>query len=203
MRWRRETFSCAFEESRPSSRGFLDPGGKDPILIRSLTPPSQAGIALATRIQRCQACDQGFTLIEMVITVAMLATLAAIAIPIYQSYLDRARNTAATSDILVLQLKIQVYVEEEGKPPDSLSDLKWENLDPWGHPYQYLDFADAGPGWKGMARKDRFLVPLNSTYDLYSKGKDGQSKPPLTAKMSQDDIIRANDGAFVGLASMF
>jgi len=44
---------------------------------------------------------------------------------------------------------------------------------------------------------------LNSTYDLYSKGKDGQSKPPLTTKMSQDDILRANDGAFVDLAAMF
>jgi general secretion pathway protein G len=139
----------------------------------------------------------------MVIVVAMLATLAAIAIPIYQSYLDQARNTAAISDVQVLQLKIQVYVEEEGKLPDSLSDLKWGNLDPWGHPYQYLNFANAGPGWKGKARKDKFLVPLNSTYDLYSNGKDGQSKPPLTAKMSHDDIIRANDGAFVGLASMY
>jgi general secretion pathway protein G len=139
----------------------------------------------------------------MVIAVAMLATLAAIAIPIYQSYLDQARNTAAAADISVLQLKIRVYVEEEGKLPDSLSDLKWENLDPWGHPYQYLNFADAGPGWKGKARKDRFLVPLNSTYDLYSNGKDGQSKPPLTVKVSKDDILRANDGAFIGLASMF
>jgi len=38
------------EEPRPSSRGFFDPGGEGPILIRSLTPPSQAGIALALRI---------------------------------------------------------------------------------------------------------------------------------------------------------
>ena len=49
-------------------------------------------------------------------------------------------------------------------------------------------------------RKDRFLVPINSCYDLYSMGKDGQSVPPLTAKASWDDIVRANDGAFVGLA---
>ena len=49
-------------------------------------------------------------------------------------------------------------------------------------------------------RKDRSLVPLNSTYDLYSMGKDGQSQPPLTAKASRDDIIRANDGSFYGIA---
>jgi general secretion pathway protein G len=32
-------------------------------------------------------------------------------------------------------------------------------------------------------------------------GKDGQSSSPLTAKPSRDDIVRANDGRFVGLAS--
>jgi general secretion pathway protein G len=52
----------------------------------------------------------------------------------------------------------------------------------------------------GKVRKDRFLVPINSTYDLYSMGADGRSVGPLTAAMSRDDIIRANDGAYVGLA---
>ena len=50
------------------------------------------------------------------------------------------------------------------------------------------------------ARKDRFLHPLNSTYDLYSVGKDGKTVAALTAKASKDDIIRANDGGFIGLA---
>ena len=44
-------------------------------------------------------------------------------------------------------------------------------------------------------------MPLNSTYDLYSKGKDGASAGPLTAQSSGDDIIRANDGGYIGLAS--
>ncbi len=54
-----------------------------------------------------------------------------------------------------------------------------------------------------MPRKDRFLHPINSDYDLYSMGKDGRTTEALTAKMSHDDIIRANDGGFVGLASQF
>jgi general secretion pathway protein G len=58
-----------------------------------------------------------------------------------------------------------------------------------------------GGGIAGIARKDRFLVPINSTYDLYSVGADGKSTGPLTASISHDDVIRANDGGYVGLAS--
>lgn len=53
------------------------------------------------------------------------------------------------------------------------------------------------------ARKDRKLNPLNSDFDLYSLGKDGLSKPQLTNRDSLDDIVRANDGAFVGLAANY
>lgn len=52
-------------------------------------------------------------------------------------------------------------------------------------------------------RKDRFLVPINSDYDLYSMGKDGESVAPLTAAKSRDDIVRAANGTYVGLAENF
>ena len=63
--------------------------------------------------------------------------------------------------------------------------------------------AGTGNGSAGKPRKDRFLHPINSDYDLYSMGKDGESVEPLTAKKSHDDVIRANDGSFVGLAVEF
>jgi general secretion pathway protein G len=64
------------------------------------------------------------------------------------------------------------------------------------------------PGGGGMpviaeARKDQFLVPINSDYDLYSMGADGQSMPSLNSRVSLDDVIRARDGAYVGLAERF
>lgn len=59
------------------------------------------------------------------------------------------------------------------------------------------------PQVQGLMRRDRNLVPLNSRFDLYSKGKDGQSQAPITARDSWDDIIRANDGSFVGLAANY
>jgi general secretion pathway protein G len=46
-------------------------------------------------------------------------------------------------------------------------------------------------------------VPIKSDNDLWSSGKDGKSVSPLTAKDSRDDILRANNGRFIGLASDF
>jgi general secretion pathway protein G len=89
----------------------------------------------------------------------------------------------------------------EALPPDlaavGLAGLR----DPWGRPYAYLNFA--GIMGVGPMRKDRNLVPINSDYDLYSLGEDGGSVPPLNARASRDDIIRGNDGNYVGLAENY
>jgi general secretion pathway protein G len=61
----------------------------------------------------------------------------------------------------------------------------------------------ANAGIIAECRKDRNLVPINTDYDLYSMGADGKSVPPLTAMASRDDIIRANDGQYIGLASRY
>jgi len=63
--------------------------------------------------------------------------------------------------------------------------------------------SPVGGSYIGQARKDHFLVPLNSDYDLYSVGKDGESRAPLSAPQSADDVIRANDGAYIGLAANY
>ena len=145
---------------------------------------------------------QGFTLIEMVIVVAILLTISAIAIPNFMAAIDQARIARATADIHTLEDEIMLYFTINSKYPDDLSQVGYGAfLDPWGNPYQYLNHTTMKGN--GAARKDRFLVPLNSDYDLYSMGKDGQSLSPLTAKVSQDDIVRAGDGSYVGLASQF
>ena len=60
-----------------------------------------------------------------------------------------------------------------------------------------------GVNGRGSARKDKKLNPLNSDFDLYSVGRDGDSRLPLAVKVSEDDVIRALDGRFVGLARDF
>jgi general secretion pathway protein G len=86
--------------------------------------------------------------------------------------------------------------------PRRLTDIKDADLvDPYGRPYQYQNFSHTAE--KDRRRKDRFLVPLNEDYDLYSMGRDGQSEPPITAPKSHDDIVRANDGMYIGPAWKF
>ena len=146
---------------------------------------------------------RGFTLIELLIVIAMIATLSAIGIPVYATALDRAQVTKAIADIHTFDREIQVYHLFNGRPPATLAAIGRANWrDPYGNPYEYLNIINGGPGL-GKVRKDQSLVPLNADYDLYSKGKDGKSQPPLTAKVSHDDILRANNGGFVGLASEF
>jgi len=137
-----------------------------------------------------------------VIVIAILATIMAMLIPNFMAALDAAKIARAIADIQALETEIDSYQILTGALPITLADIGRDTfLDPWGTPYQYLNFATvSGPG---QMRKDQFLVPINSTYDLYSMGKDRQSVPPLTASVSQDDIIRANDGAYVGVASKY
>ena len=56
---------------------------------------------------------------------------------------------------------------------------------------------------EGKWRKDRFLIPLNTDFDLYSMGKDGITNAPLTAEASWDNVVRANNGGYVGLAHRY
>ena len=146
----------------------------------------------------------GFTMIEMLIVLAMVGTLAAIALPMLRGAVETARVAGAIGDIGALQTDIASFEAGGSGLPNTLADIgRAALLDPWGRPYKYLKFPpDQGGGSpppKG-ARRDRFLVPINSTYDLYSVGKDGESVMALTAKSSMDDIVRANDGGFIGLA---
>jgi general secretion pathway protein G len=65
-----------------------------------------------------------------------------------------------------------------------------------------VNIVAAGPG-NGDCRKDGKPNPLNSDYDLYSMGADGDSMGPLSATASRDDIVRANNGAFIGLGEEY
>jgi general secretion pathway protein G len=52
-------------------------------------------------------------------------------------------------------------------------------------------------------RTDMFGVPINTYFDLYSMGADGQTTLSLSSTQSQDDVIWANDGTYLGLGSNY
>ncbi len=148
--------------------------------------------------------NSGFTLAELMIVLAILVTLAAIANINYSQFIKRAKIARAKAELRTIDKEIAVYWNLKGVLPESLDDLGLgEFKDPWGNNYRYLKILGEGNQIKGKARKDRFLVPVNSDYDLYSMGPDGQSVPPFTARVSRDDIVRANDGKYFGTASGF
>lgn len=145
-----------------------------------------------------------FTLIELLIVLAIIATLMGVGMPLYQNQLERARVMVAISDIKTMQERIKDFLFEERRMPDTLTEVPGsKRLDPWGNPYVYLNIEAGAPGIASQWRSDRFLVPINTDYDLFSKGKDGDSAKSLQRRESWDDIIRANNGTFVGAGSEF
>jgi general secretion pathway protein G len=227
------------------------PSAKQPRVARHPTPE---------RLEH----NGGFTLIELMLAVAIVGILSALAMPNYFAFIEKAKIARTIAELNSLTKELQGFGFSFEQFPDSLAQINRNTqLDPWGNPYQYyrincgaaiigrldnleppasgsaglvlpvsvvpppdetsVSFAvDAGDhqglihltqgggggggppcGGIGGARKDRFLVPINSDFDLYSMGKDGNTFLPLTAPQSHDDIIRANDGGFYGMAAYF
>ena len=144
---------------------------------------------------------RGFTLIELMLIVLLIGILTAVAMPFYRGYKERIRIAQAINEIRIMSAAASNYWNDNHGYPSSLADIgQAGKLDPWGNPYVYYNIDANG---KGHARKDHALNPLNTDFDLYSSGVDGQSKPQITQKDSVDDVIRASNGAYVGLASGF
>ncbi|MGD8277289.1 MAG: prepilin-type N-terminal cleavage/methylation domain-containing protein [Gemmatimonadota bacterium] len=142
----------------------------------------------------------GFTLVELILVIVLLGILSTIAIGRFTKVRQKAQSSRAIAEIRTLMTEIDLFDTVNGHLPVTLGDIGRAGLsDPWGNPYRYLPFT--GGTVPGGARKDKNLVPINTRYDLFSMGIDGKSVPALTAKASQDDIIRANDGTFIGLAA--
>ena len=134
-------------------------------------------VALATPARRQRSGCAGFTLLEVMIVVVILAILAALVVPKIISRPDEARVVAAKHDIAGLMQALKLYrldnkrypTTEQGlqalmvRPTTSPVPSNWKadgyierlSKDPWGNPYQYLN-----PGRHGEI-------------DVYSLGADG------------------------------
>lgn len=143
---------------------------------------------------------RGFTLVELLMVMAILATLAAIAVPTYRDLLLKLKQDNVISELKDIEQEIARFEAEHGRLPTSLAEAGIDKKDPWGNPYQFILIKGQPLTGKDKVspRKDRNLHPINSDYDLWSMGPDGKTQLPLTAKASHDDIIRAKDGGYFG-----
>jgi len=145
---------------------------------------------------------RGFTIVELVIVLAIAALVLVMTMPMVNSYVERGKISQAVSDLAEMSKTIHDYEKTRGTLPSSLADAGYDGrLDPWGYAYQFFNLRTAHGN--GQARQDKILRPLNSDFDLYSIGPDGLTLPSLAKPESRDDIVRARDGAFIGPASEF
>jgi len=134
------------------------------------------------------------------IVVAALLVVGSFAIPAFNGYIERARVSRAVSDIGTMSLELYQWQRSGHDLPANLAEAGIAGVDPWGRPYMYVRAADVS---SARLRKDNELVPLNTDFDLYSLGPDGVSALALPAPPSRDDIVRAGNGAFIGVAANY
>jgi len=74
-------------------------------------------------VRRIPKQDAGFTLIELMIVMAIIGVLAAVAIPRFSAAIQQAREAVLKEDLHVLREAIDSYTMDKQKAPQSLDDL--------------------------------------------------------------------------------
>jgi general secretion pathway protein G len=66
---------------------------------------------------------RGFTLIELMIVMAIIAILISIAVPIYNHVITRSRESVLRSNLFTIRSMIDEYTYDKQKAPQTLDDL--------------------------------------------------------------------------------
>ncbi|NMC73105.1 MAG: DUF1049 domain-containing protein [Geobacteraceae bacterium] len=165
---------------------------------RPYTAPCRLLVPL--RESRTAALEiSGFSLVELIVILAILGLLMIVAMPTWSYMVTNSKISRAQADIRTLEKEITAYLIEKGTLPPNLHAIgRGDLLDPWKRPYQYVNFSLGGTPYQDDMTND-----LNTDFDIYSTGQDGNSAQSLSDPSCQDDIVRAGDGGYVGLGQNF
>ncbi len=131
-------------------------------------------------LRKPRRAENGYTLMELLVVLAILGLLTAIATPFALHYLETAKVKTAKTEVANLSAGLDMFKSDVGRYPTTQEGLvallhkpddaeNWDGpyikkddamKDPWGHPYNYQS-----PGQH------------NDEYDLYSYGPEKQLQP--------------------------
>ncbi len=121
--------------------------------------------------------QRGFTLIEIMVVVAIIVTILSIAVPFYTTAMVRAKESVLQSNLFTMRSVIDQYTYDKEEPPQSLDELVSEGylreipIDPFTESRDTWEMInDAGPtGESGLydVRSGSDRTALNGT--LYSE----------------------------------
>ena len=122
------------------------------------------------RMRQAMKGEKGFTLIELMIVVAIIGILAAIAIPNFISYQKRARTTEAKRELGSIRTLEESYRAEYDAYTTSLPDVGW--VTPSGTKrYDYTILSATTTMFSAQARGD--IDGDTSDYDVWMMNADG------------------------------
>jgi general secretion pathway protein G len=108
-----------------------------------------------------------FTLMEVLVVVAILVVLAGVGVPLYMNYLENAKKDVAKTTAVQLGETCKAFSVRHGRLPETLNELMTPPdgsaalieqkmlTDPWGKPYQY---QSDGPNNAAAGKPDIFTT---------------------------------------------